>query len=315
MAAYNVSTASDGTLLYYAPNGLTYAANGDFANCTISVCPVELSVYGYRASLPFSATLIALYTLCAVAQTYLGWRYKTWSFMAAMLLGCFVELLGYVGRIMMWQNPWNDGGFIMQIVLITIGPVFFSAAIYVMLYQIAMYISPSSARFSPKIYYWIFIPCDIVSLILQAAGGALSSTSDGDSGPGVNIAIAGLVFQVVTLATFIAATVDYAWTSRNVAAEKKQALKFKVFAGFFALATILITIRCCYRVYELSEGYSEDSEALRDQPLFIGLEGMMVVLAAWCLVVAHPGPVFRSLEAKMAEKKIGAGSDSEGAIV
>ena len=28
------------------------------------------------------------------------------------------------------------------------------------------------------------------------------------------------------------------------------------------------------RVFELSEGYSRTSEALRDQPLFIGLEGV-----------------------------------------
>lgn len=48
------------------------------------------------------------------------------------------------------------------------------------------------------------------------------------------------------------------------------------------------------RVFELSEGYSQDSEALRDQPLFIGLEGVMVVVAAWCLVVSHPGPVFNA---------------------
>lgn len=48
-----------------------------------------------------------------------------------MVLGCIDEILGYVGRILYWQNPWAKGGFIMQIVLITIGPVFFSAVIYV----------------------------------------------------------------------------------------------------------------------------------------------------------------------------------------
>ena len=116
-------------------NGSTYFAGGDEANCTLTYCPVEVSVYGYRASLPFSSILIALYALCLVAQLVMGYMYKTWGFMAAMALGCLTEILGYVGRIMMWKNPWNDGGFIMQIVLITIGPVFFSAAIYVMLYQ------------------------------------------------------------------------------------------------------------------------------------------------------------------------------------
>ncbi|KAK3048989.1 hypothetical protein LTR09_009643 [Extremus antarcticus] len=307
--AYNLSETAAGDPVYHAPNGLNYIAGGNLANCTLPACPVQLSVYGYRASLPFSATLIALYALCAVAQTYLGVRYKTWSFMAAMLLGCLTEILGYVGRIIMWNNPWDSNGFIMQIVLITIGPVFFSAAIYVQLYQLAIYISASASRFAPKLFWWVFIPCDIVSLILQAVGGAMSSSSNGNSSVGVNIALAGLAIQVATLVMFIVATLDYAWLSRGVASEKKSTLQFKLFAGSLGAATILILIRCTYRVYELSQGYSRDSKALRDQPLFIGLEGVMVILAAWCLVVAHPGPVFKSRKGGLVEKQKMAGSE------
>lgn len=96
-------------------NGSLYAAGGDHVNCTLSVCPVEASVYGYRASLPFSSLLIALYAICLVVQVVLGWHYKTWGYLSAMALGCLVEILGYVGRIIMWNNPWNNGGFIMQI--------------------------------------------------------------------------------------------------------------------------------------------------------------------------------------------------------
>lgn len=111
----STSTLANGDSAYTAPDGQLYVWGGDAVNCTLPACPVELSIYGYRASLPLSSVLIALYALCAIAQTYLGWRYKTWSFMAAMLLGCFTEALGYVGRILMWQNPWNDAGFTMQI--------------------------------------------------------------------------------------------------------------------------------------------------------------------------------------------------------
>ena len=111
----NVTESPDGYPIYTTPQGIVYFAGGDDANCTLPECPIELSTYGYRASLPLSAVLIALYALCMVAQTWLGWKYKTWSFLAAMLLGCFTEILGYAGRIMMWENPWNNTGFIMQI--------------------------------------------------------------------------------------------------------------------------------------------------------------------------------------------------------
>lgn len=111
----NVTTLENGDLAYTTPAGQLYIWGGDTANCTLPACPVELSIYGYRASLPFSAVVIALYSLCAAAQVYLGWRYKTWSFMVLTVLGCFAEILGFAGRIMMWQNPWNSSGFTLQI--------------------------------------------------------------------------------------------------------------------------------------------------------------------------------------------------------
>lgn len=100
---------------FVAPDGTIYYGDGDNANCTVSVCPIEMSVYGYRPSLPASSVLIALYAICMVIQIGLGWRHKAWGFMAAMVLGCLDEIMGYVGRILYWQNPWGDTGFIMQI--------------------------------------------------------------------------------------------------------------------------------------------------------------------------------------------------------
>ncbi|KAJ9616651.1 hypothetical protein H2200_000370 [Cladophialophora chaetospira] len=312
----SVSHLPDGTLVYNNPNGNVYFAGGDDANCTVSACPIELSVYGYRPSIPASATLIALYAICMGIQAILGFRYKKWGFMSAMILGCFDEILGYVGRILYWQNPWKQDGFIMQIVLITIGPVFFSAAIYVLLAQIVEYISVKHSRFAPKWIYWIFIPCDILSLILQAVGGAMSSTSNGSSDAGVNIALAGLCFQVATLVAFAALCVDYAIRSRSVWMAARLPRRLTIFIGFLTAATILILLRCCYRVYELSEGYSRDSEALRDETLFIALESVMVVLSAFCLVGAHPGFVFKTGQEHLtsdewtAEKQFQNGSQS-----
>lgn len=120
----------------------------------------------------------------------------------------------------------------------------------------------------------------------------MSSQSNGSSSAGVNIALAGLAFQVATLFLFVVCVVDYAIRSRSVWMNYKLSSRFKVFCVFLGLGTLLIWIRCCYRVYELSEGYSEDSGALRDQPLFIAFESCMVIIAAYCLIVAHPGFVF-----------------------
>lgn len=115
--------------------------------------------------------------------------------------------------------------------------------------------------------------CDFISLILQAAGGAISSSTSGDSSVGVNIALAGLSFQIITLFVFAALACDYAVRSRYAWKNSSNiATSFKVFVVFVTLATVLIYIRCCYRIYELHEGYQRTSSALRDQSLFSALE-------------------------------------------
>lgn len=58
-----------------------------------------------------------------------------------------------------------------------------------------------------------------MSLILQAAGGAITSIADADQADlaqtGINIMIAGLASQVASLALFVALCLDYAWKVRN----------------------------------------------------------------------------------------------------
>lgn len=100
---------------YTTPNGTVYIAGGKDANCTLSVCPVSASVYGYRPSIEASSILIGIFSLCMVAQVYLGRRYRQWGFTSAICLGCVDEIIGYLGRILLYNNPWNNAGFIMQI--------------------------------------------------------------------------------------------------------------------------------------------------------------------------------------------------------
>lgn len=102
----------------------------------------------------------------------------------------------------------------------------------------------------------------------------MSASATGSSTTGVNIALAGLGFQVATLSIFIILVVDYFIRSRNIWTTTHIPTKFKVFVSALSLATLLILARCCYRIYELNQGYNRDSKALRDQPLFIGLESV-----------------------------------------
>lgn len=171
-------------------------------------------------------------------------------------------------------------------------PVFFCSALYVLLSQVyvEVYIQPVSlkslltsrlsinfidssiSRFSPRLFYWIFIPCDIISLILQAVGGALSCVGENESDidVGVDISLAGLIFQVVTLVIFCALFADYLLTCYKSSAKSRISNRMTFFLAFMFLSIFLILLRCVYRIVELHEGYF--SELFRDEPLFIALE-------------------------------------------
>ncbi|KAI9832696.1 MAG: hypothetical protein M1838_005634 [Thelocarpon superellum] len=272
-------------------NYVTYGPN---ENCTLALCDPSESIYGYRPSLGANTTFLVLFGIAMILQIIQGVRWRTWPYMITMVCGSIVEILGYGGRIMLWQNPFTFPGFLLQIICITIGPAFYSAAIYLTLSKIILYLGREHSRFSPGLYYWIFIPCDILSLTLQAAGGGLSSSTSGSNQAGVNVAIAGLAFQVFTLTIFSLLALEYAFrylrAQRVTPRETPLPRPFKIFVVFLTLAIVCILIRCCYRIDELSDGYN--GPLISNQGLFIALEGSMIIVAAFALNVAHPGPVF-----------------------
>lgn len=159
-----------------------------------------------------------------------------------------------------------------EVVCITVAPVFFCGAIYVILGDLVKTLGRQYARLSPRVFYWMFIPCDIVSLITQAIGGSRSSLSIGADESGVKISIAGLTFQVIVIIAFIALSVDFLISFKRRGPRTVLPFATKRFLVFLSSAIILILVRCCYRIDELSEGYASDE--FRDEGKFIGLEGV-----------------------------------------
>lgn len=168
-------------------------------------CPVEGTVYGYYPSLGWNAFFAASFGLAFLLQVIFGIRHKTWTYMIGVGLGCLGEVIGYIGRIMMHNNPYDNGGFTIQIVLLIFSPAFLAAGIYLTLKHAVLAFGPAWSRLRPAWYTYIFIGCDITSLVLQSAGGALAATAkDSDQkalDAGTDIMIAGIIFQVVGMSS------------------------------------------------------------------------------------------------------------------
>jgi hypothetical protein len=64
------------------------------------------------------------------------------------------------------------------LVCLTIAPALLSASIYLTLARIIPIYSSILSRFQPRTYALVFIACDFIPLLLQAAGGAIASISN-----------------------------------------------------------------------------------------------------------------------------------------
>lgn len=170
-------------------------------------------------------------------------------------------LVGYVGRILLHKNPFNEGAFELQICAIILAPTFICVSIYLTLKHAAFALSPATSRIPPVWYPRIFLPADITCLIVQAIGGGIAAAAGRTNATlqrdGNRAIIAGVALQVVVLAFFGIMGADYlvrvnkhmktpeakrtegykVWTDR----------KFKIFITAISIAYISVLIRCVYR--------------------------------------------------------------------
>ncbi|KAL8795517.1 MAG: hypothetical protein Q9182_007520 [Xanthomendoza sp. 2 TL-2023] len=181
-----------------------------------------------------------------------------------------------------------------------------AAGIYLTLSRIVVTFGPENSRIKPLSYPRFFIPCDVLSLVLQALGGGMASAaSHSNKNPenGNHIMVAGLAFQVFTLLVFMLLCADFAVRTvlrmnrlgeaalDSTHASLRRSMKFRVFLVALTLSTICIFVRSVFRVVELGEGW--DGALIKNQTLFIVLEGVMVIIAVLVLNIFHPGLCFR----------------------
>ncbi|GAM88480.1 hypothetical protein ANO11243_065130 [Dothideomycetidae sp. 11243] len=313
---------------------------GKFNNCTeiTPLCPVEATTYGYYPNYGLDMTLLVFFAVCAIAQILFGFWHRSWTFMIAIAGGAIMEAVGYVGRLMMHQNPWSDNAFRIQICCLILAPSFVAAGVYLSLKHIVLYVGPEASRIKPRLYTWLFIGADVTSIFVQAAGGGIaagaSKTDFKQFDLGNDLMIAGIAVQVVTMGIcglmaldfFIrykrrgvsGSTSPYQTAKLNGLAPPINHTRFKVFVVVEVIAYVCVLIRCIYRLPEMAGGWG--NPLMQDQAEFLVLDGLMVVSAVVLFTVFHPGWWFPPMTSRWqnarrsdSEKATGPG-ESDGSL-
>lgn len=175
----------------------------------------------------------------------------------------------------------------MQISTLIFAPAFFAAGNYVVLGRLIAIMGPQSSPLSAKWYLIIFCTCDLFSLVIQAIGGGMASAAsnkpDGNTTPGTNVMVGGIIFQLVSMSFFVGFFLEFLRRSRKF----RFTLKLKLMVGATTLSVALIFLRSIYRTIELLQGWH--GYLITHERFFVGLDGVPMVLCVVVFNVLHPG--------------------------
>lgn len=96
---------------------------------------------------------------------------------------------------------WNYAAFCIQLVCLILAPTFVAAAISITFKWIVIYLGARHSLIKPKLYPPIFVGTDLLSIVIQAIGGAIAATGTGGDGDsklldvGNALLVAGVAFQ------------------------------------------------------------------------------------------------------------------------
>ncbi|KAK9449979.1 RTA1 like protein-domain-containing protein [Limtongia smithiae] len=276
--------------------------------------------YGYMPRASANLAALVLFCIAWAAHTGLFIFFRQYWFGACMFITCGLETAGYVGRYLSTSvyNVLND--YLVQIICLTLGPAFFMAGIYYLLGQCVIIWGVQFSRFKPWTYSRIFIFGDLVSIVLQGAGGGMAATAvqnNQSTTSGTNIMIGGLAVQVVTTAVFAMVCLDYVLRLRRAqnaamsasepqyipGAEQsdvqydmmrgpaeyehiRQSKKTYYFLFMIVLSVVFVYVRSVYRVVELAAGWS--GYLMNEEGYFLVLDTLMVFLATWITWTCYP---------------------------
>ncbi|KAI1137391.1 RTA1-domain-containing protein [Hypoxylon sp. FL0543] len=278
-------------------------------NCQKDPIPGFDYSYGYQPSLAAGIAFCALFGIAFFGHAFQTIRLRRWT-SALLAIGALTELIGWAGRTWSSECPYNRNAFLMQITTLIIGPVFFTAALYLLLGMFIEVLGREYSLLSAKMYTVVFVTCDTISLIVQAAGGAMASMAAGngdDTKLGTNIMVTGVLFQLAAMAVFTLLTFDFLRRSSKFGMPHE----YKTILIALYISLVAIFARSVFRAVELVEGW--DGYLMMHEVYFIALDGALMVLAVTIFLPFDPARIIPKIH-RVAKKDSGESSEYSAGV-
>lgn len=259
-------------------------------------------VYGYVPSKPAGFVLISLFALSTIAHTGFAIHRRLWWILPTIVLCGLLELVGWGARIWSSYKPYDITPFTMQITCTVLGPTPFLAAVFILAGEVIKQMGSSYSRLTPKYYAIIFCTCDVVSLLIQGAGGGIASSASNkgqDPAVGGNLMLGGIIFQTSVILIFALCCLEYTiryckrrpirqpeYGSSTDTDRGEFTKDLKIMVSALVFITTILFIRAIYRTIELADGWT--GRIITTERYFIVLDAIMIVLGMYTLNIIHP---------------------------
>ncbi|KAJ7690839.1 RTA1 like protein-domain-containing protein [Mycena rosella] len=243
--------------------------------------------YGYIPTESTGIFFLALFGISTTLHITQAAYYRTWWLLPTAALCGVGELLGWSGRL------WSITSTI-------IAPTPLLAASFIIFSRMIQQLGQSYSLLTPRWYARLFLPCDLIALVVQGVGGGMASSADTLAGAnvGAHVMLGGICFQFVAIIVFSTLGCDYMrryLRDRPLRPDSRArgvlTPRLKLMLAALAFSTAVLIVRSVYRIVELVGGW--EGSVIRTEVYFVVFDGGMVVLALFTLNFAHPGRLLR----------------------
>ncbi|KAK2748751.1 hypothetical protein FQN57_000332 [Myotisia sp. PD_48] len=261
--------------------------------------------YKYTPSKAAAATFIVLFLITSALHFFQLIKSRVWFYIPLFLGGIF-EIIGFAARIVSsTQAPlFTDTPYIIQTLFLLLAPALFAASIYMELGRIIILLQGEQHAILRRTWMTkIFVTGDILSFIVQGAGGGImSSGSASNLSLGENILIVGLVIQIVFFGLFVVVSVIFHHRMNNHPTTASLTLHFSWKKYLYSLyaVSVLIMFRSIFRVIEFAQG--SEGELLRREVYLYAFDAALMFFVMVILNIIHPGIISTSIRGNLSLK-------------
>ncbi|KAF2395905.1 hypothetical protein EJ06DRAFT_534588 [Trichodelitschia bisporula] len=270
------------------------ATPGKYGNVPIDACN---SYYNFDPQYVPALAVAVIFGILTIAHIAWAAVYKKW-YCWVLIMGALWETLAFTTHALGAHNQQSIAYATAHSLLYLLAPLWINAFAYMTFARLVYFYLPSQALAGGRIHATslakYFVIADVLSFIIQAAGGVMASPGADPSTikTGINIYMAGIGVQEAFVLCFVALMVVFHRAALRLEREggalgQERRWRALLFALYAVLA--MITVRIAYRIAEYGGGMKPSNPIPFHEAYAYALDAAPMMVAILILAVVHPG--------------------------